>query len=111
MPSVTLPSRGRGGQVAGPARFIRFLAKATITQQAAICRGTIGDLSKPAKMKARCRWRRKLGAADFGKEPAAEEANPVGYLSGDTGIGLATFSYKLSMTRCLQTGGGSRLVA
>jgi len=38
----------------------------------------------------------------LGKEPAAEEANPVGYLSGDTGIGLATFSYKLSMTSCLQ---------
>ena len=29
-------------QVAGPARFIRFLAKATITQQAATRRGTIG---------------------------------------------------------------------
>ena len=27
----------------------------------------------------------------LGKEPAAEEANPVGYLSGDMGIGLATF--------------------
>jgi hypothetical protein len=39
----------------------------------------------------------------LGKEPAAEEANPVGYLSGDTGIGLATFSYKLSRTSCLQT--------
>ena len=39
----------------------------------------------------------------LGKEPAAEEANPVSYLSGDTGIGLATFPYKLSMTRCLQT--------
>ena len=30
-------------------------------------------------------------------------ANPVGDLSGDTGIGLATFSYKLFMTGCLQT--------
>jgi hypothetical protein len=39
----------------------------------------------------------------LGTEPAAEEANPVGYLSGDTGIGLATFSYKLLMSRCLQT--------
>ena len=28
----------------------------------------------------------------LGKEPAAEEANPVGYLSGDTVIGLAPFS-------------------
>jgi hypothetical protein len=39
----------------------------------------------------------------LGKEPAAEEANPVAYLSGDMGIGLATFSYKLSMTSYLQT--------
>ena len=39
----------------------------------------------------------------LGKEPAAEDANPVGYLSGDTGIGLATFSYNLSITSCLQT--------
>jgi hypothetical protein len=39
----------------------------------------------------------------LGKEPAAEEANPVGYLLGDTGIGLATFSYNPSMTSCLQT--------
>ena len=39
----------------------------------------------------------------LGKEPAAEDANPVGYLSGDTGIGLATFSYKLCVTPCLQT--------
>jgi hypothetical protein len=38
----------------------------------------------------------------LGKEPAAEDANPVWYLSGDTGIGLATFFYKLSMTSCLQ---------
>ena len=38
-----------------------------------------------------------------GEEPAAEDANPVGYLSGDTGIGLATFSYKLCVTPCLQT--------
>jgi hypothetical protein len=38
-----------------------------------------------------------VGAANqvrptLGKEPAAEEASPVGYLSEDTGIGLATFS-------------------
>ena len=39
----------------------------------------------------------------LGKEPAAEDANPVGYLSGDTGIGLAPFCYKLSLTPCLQT--------
>jgi hypothetical protein len=39
----------------------------------------------------------------LGKEPAAEDANPVGYLSGDTGIGLATFPFKLSMTSCQQT--------
>jgi len=39
----------------------------------------------------------------LGKEPAAEDASPVGYLSGDTGIGLATFSYNLCVTRCLQT--------
>ena len=39
----------------------------------------------------------------WGKEPAAEEANPVGYLSGDTGIGLAAFSYKLCVAPCLQT--------
>ena len=31
----------------------------------------------------------------LGKEPAAEEANPVGYLSGDTVIGLAAFLYAL----------------
>jgi hypothetical protein len=47
----------------------------------------------------------------LGKEPAAEDANPVGYLSGDTGIGLATFSYKLSMTSCLQPCGASQLFA
>ena len=41
----------------------------------------------------------------LGKEPAAEVANPVGDLSGDTGIRLATISYKLCMTRCLQTMG------
>jgi len=29
--------------------------------------GLSGDLSKPAKMRARCRWRRKLGAADSGE--------------------------------------------
>jgi len=29
--------------------------------------GLSGDLSKPAKMKARCCWRRKLGAADSGE--------------------------------------------
>jgi len=39
----------------------------------------------------------------LGKEPAAEDANPVGYLSGDTGIGLAIFLYRLSTTSCLQT--------
>jgi hypothetical protein len=39
----------------------------------------------------------------LGKEPAAEDASPVGYLSGDTGIGLATFSYNLYVTPCLQT--------
>jgi hypothetical protein len=39
----------------------------------------------------------------LGKEPAAEDANPVGYLSGDTVIGLATFSYNLCVTPCLQT--------
>lgn len=39
----------------------------------------------------------------LGKEPAAEDANPVGYLSGDTGIGLAPFSYRLCVTPCLQT--------
>ena len=39
----------------------------------------------------------------LGKEPAAEEANPVGYLSGDTGIGLATFSYKLCVSPCLHS--------
>jgi hypothetical protein len=39
----------------------------------------------------------------LGKEPAAEDANPVGYLSGDTGIGLAAFSYNLCVTPCLQT--------
>jgi hypothetical protein len=54
-------------------------------------------------MKARCRWCCKLGRPTLGKEPAAEVANPVGYLSGDMGIGLATFSYNLSVTRCLQT--------
>ena len=63
--------------------------------------GLSGDLSKPAQMKARHLWSRKLGAADSGEEPAAEAANPVGYLSGDTGIRLAAISYKLSMTPCL----------
>jgi hypothetical protein len=37
----------------------------------------------------------------LGKEPAAEDANPVGYLSGDTGIGLASFSYNRSIASCL----------
>jgi hypothetical protein len=82
---------------------VPYLAKATIAQQAAIVVGLSGNLSKPAKNEAWCHWRRKLGAADSGKESAAEDANPVGYLSGDTGIGLATFSYRLSMTRCLRT--------
>jgi len=54
-------------QIAGPARFTRFLAKATITQQAVTRRGTIGEFAKPSKLKARCRWRRKLGAADSGE--------------------------------------------
>ena len=65
--------------------------------------GLSGDLSKPAKNEAWCRWRRKLVRPTLGKEPAAEDANPVGYLSGDTGIGLATFSYRLCVTPCLQT--------
>ena len=39
----------------------------------------------------------------LGEEPAAEAANLVGYPSGDTVIGLATASYKLFATRCLQT--------
>jgi hypothetical protein len=50
-----------------PTGFIRFHAKATITQQAASCRGTIGEFAKPAKNEAWCRWRRKLGAADSGE--------------------------------------------
>ena len=38
----------------------------------------------------------------LGEEPAAEAANLVGYPSGDTVIGLATDSYMLCATRCLQ---------
>ena len=49
------------------ARITRFLAKATISQQAASRRGTIGEFDKPARNEARCRWRRKLGAADSGE--------------------------------------------
>jgi hypothetical protein len=67
------------------ARITRFLAKATITQEAARRRGTIGEFAKPAKNEARCRWRRKHWCGRLW------DANPVGYLSGDTGIGLATF--------------------
>ena len=58
---------GADRQVAKLARFTRFLGKATIAQQAVGCRGTIGEFAKPAKMKARCNWRRKLGAADSGE--------------------------------------------
>src|ERR1700682_1277462 len=49
------------------ARSTRFHAKATIAQQAANRRGTIWDFAKLAKMRARCRGRRKLGAADSGE--------------------------------------------
>jgi hypothetical protein len=49
------------------ARITRFLAKATIPQQAGSRRGTIGVFAKPARNEARCRWRRKLGAADSGE--------------------------------------------
>jgi hypothetical protein len=41
-------------QVAKPVRFTQFLAKATITQQSARCRGIIGESPKLAKVKARC---------------------------------------------------------
>jgi hypothetical protein len=54
-------------QVAKPVRFTQFLAKATITQQSARCRGIIGEFAKLAKVKARCDLRRKLGAADSGE--------------------------------------------
>jgi len=47
----------------------------------------------------------------LGKEPAAEEASPVGYLSGDTGIGLATFSIISVWHAVCRRCGGSRLFA
>jgi hypothetical protein len=39
----------------------------------------------------------------FGERAGRGVANPVGDQSGDMGIGLATSSYKLCMTLCLQT--------
>jgi hypothetical protein len=101
-----LPARrldGADRQVAKLARFTRFLGKATIAQQAVGCRGTIGEFAKPAKMKARCNWRRKLGAADSGERAGRGRCYPVGYLSGDTGDRVSLFLYKLCATPCLQT--------
>ena len=72
-----------------PARFTRFLAKATITLQAPGRRGTIGEFAKPAKMKARCRWRRKVGAAEdfWGKSRPRKTLTRSGTCRGTRGSG------------------------
>ena len=38
--------------------------------------GLSGELSKPAKNEARCRWRRKLGAADSGERAGRGRCYP-----------------------------------
>jgi hypothetical protein len=39
----------------------------------------------------------------WGKSRPREEANPLGTCRGTRGFGLATFSYRLGETPCLQT--------
>jgi hypothetical protein len=62
------PLYGRGQQTQPTDIKVPYLAKATIAQQAANRRGTTGGICpSQRKMKARCRWRCKLGAADSGE--------------------------------------------
>jgi hypothetical protein len=86
------------------ARFTRFHAKATIAQQAAMCRGTIGgfvqtsqnESAVPLAPQTRC-------GRLWGKSRPRKMLTRSGTCRGTRGIGLATFSYKLCVTSCLQT--------
>src|SRR5580693_6068639 len=80
------------------ARFTRFLAKATIDQQAASRRGTIGgfvqasenESAVPLALQTRC-------GRLWGKSRPRKTLTRSGTCRGTRGIGLATFSYNLSM--------------
>ena len=90
-----LLSASKRGRQLGAARpnqsQVPFLAKAMIRHHAASRRGTIGVFAKPSKSEARCRWRRKLGAANSGERAGRGSGSSGRGLPGDMGIGLAFF--------------------
>jgi hypothetical protein len=85
-----------------PTRFTWFLAKATIAQQAARCRGTIGEFATKNESAVRLAPQTRCGRL-WGKSRPRKMLTRSGTCRGTRGIGLATFSYKLSMTGCLRT--------
>jgi hypothetical protein len=69
-----------------------------------ICQAIKNESAVPLAPQTRC-------GRLWGKSRPRKKLTRSGTLSGDMGIGLASFSYKLSMTICLQLRGASRLFA